>query len=351
MYTSEGNIVPLNYNFYEILGVDKSADLGTINRAYRKKAREHHPDKGGALGSEETIRIVNLAFKVLGNEKMRRNFDRYLNDGTSGVQLVDRVNAMIARIENEERQRTFTNQPSIYIVSIPGSRTKVQLKSEGRTVDVVIDFGASSLSVANKKRIVQELHDKLKDMKLLIKSGVGEDSASFEVPTHTEINADFLKDIAGIIQGTVGRSIQNILKPSHNEPPPGVFFEHKKSEPPKAQAFPGISTVQLNDSSKSGTIILNFSNRGIKPDEIDAVLKYVMVELAKKYNFDVAPINMLNAIENYEIREIKFNQGKSSELPPAETLQKNIEQWVKLGFIEYSDPEVSAGVGLRHPKN
>jgi molecular chaperone DnaJ len=61
-------------NYYDILGVDKAATQDEIKKAYRKKAIEHHPDKGG---SEDKFREATEAYEVLSDEKKRSEYDAY----------------------------------------------------------------------------------------------------------------------------------------------------------------------------------------------------------------------------------------------------------------------------------
>lgn len=63
---------------YDALGVDKNADRATIKRAYRKKAHENHPDKGG---SAETFHAVQKAYDVLSDDARRAWYDRNGTDG------------------------------------------------------------------------------------------------------------------------------------------------------------------------------------------------------------------------------------------------------------------------------
>ena len=55
-------------SFYEVLGVAQDASASTLKKAYRKKALEHHPDKGG---DEEKFKAIAEAWTVLGDEEKR----------------------------------------------------------------------------------------------------------------------------------------------------------------------------------------------------------------------------------------------------------------------------------------
>ena len=62
-------------NYYKILGVEKNATLSEIRRAYRKKAKELHPDKSGMHEtSADFLKVVN-AYKILSDSKSRSIFD------------------------------------------------------------------------------------------------------------------------------------------------------------------------------------------------------------------------------------------------------------------------------------
>jgi DnaJ-class molecular chaperone len=61
-------------NPYEALGVPNTASEDEIKKAYRKLAREHHPDK---RGDPEKFRKVQEAYEVLSDPEKRQNFDRF----------------------------------------------------------------------------------------------------------------------------------------------------------------------------------------------------------------------------------------------------------------------------------
>ncbi len=62
-------------NYYDILGVSKTASDSEIKRAFRKKAHEHHPDKGN--GDVTKFKEVNEAYQVLSNSEKRKQYDTH----------------------------------------------------------------------------------------------------------------------------------------------------------------------------------------------------------------------------------------------------------------------------------
>src|SRR3989338_252014 len=61
-------------DYYEVLGISKSATQADIKAAFRKKALEHHPDKGGDTAK---FKEVNEAYQALGKEDTRKQYDQY----------------------------------------------------------------------------------------------------------------------------------------------------------------------------------------------------------------------------------------------------------------------------------
>ena len=62
---------------YNILGVDKSSTQDDIKQAYRKLAKEHHPDKNG--GSDERFKQIAEAYEKIGDESSRKKYDSTSN--------------------------------------------------------------------------------------------------------------------------------------------------------------------------------------------------------------------------------------------------------------------------------
>lgn len=69
-------------DFYQVLGVPRSADGKTIKSAYRQKAKQFHPDANPGKDTTEQFQEVNRAYEVLNNPDLKKKYDMY---GSAGV--------------------------------------------------------------------------------------------------------------------------------------------------------------------------------------------------------------------------------------------------------------------------
>ena len=87
-------------DFYQVLGMPRNASQGEIKQAYRKLARQYHPDVNpDKAGGEERFKEINGAYEVLSNPEYRRRYDKYGDNWKHSDQIEE------AQGEEEERQR------------------------------------------------------------------------------------------------------------------------------------------------------------------------------------------------------------------------------------------------------
>ena len=76
----------MNSDFYAVLGLPRGATEDDVKRAYRRLAREHHPDANpDDPGAEERFKEIQLAYEVLKDPEKRERYDRFGIDGLRGA--------------------------------------------------------------------------------------------------------------------------------------------------------------------------------------------------------------------------------------------------------------------------
>ena len=71
-------------DYYEVLGVARDADTGEIKSAFRRLARQYHPDVSEEAAAEDKFKEINEAYEVLADEDKRARYDRFGHAGVNG---------------------------------------------------------------------------------------------------------------------------------------------------------------------------------------------------------------------------------------------------------------------------
>ncbi len=103
-------------SFYELLGIEKGASPEAIRKAYRQKARRHHPDLSSEPNAHETMARINEAFKTLSEPDRRAEYDAMLAGGTLDAPTVAKKGPA-KPVTVKLRHRLRAHRTPVYAVS------------------------------------------------------------------------------------------------------------------------------------------------------------------------------------------------------------------------------------------
>ncbi len=77
--------MPIKRDYYEVLGIDRTATNEEIKRVFRKLAFKYHPDHNHGDGATERFKEANEAYEVLSNHDKRAAYDRFGHGGAQDI--------------------------------------------------------------------------------------------------------------------------------------------------------------------------------------------------------------------------------------------------------------------------
>ncbi|UCC87769.1 MAG: DnaJ domain-containing protein, partial [Anaerolineales bacterium] len=72
-------------DYYEVLGVGRTASADEVKKAYRQLARQYHPDVSREADAEARFKEINEAYEVLSDQQKRATYDRFGHAGVQGM--------------------------------------------------------------------------------------------------------------------------------------------------------------------------------------------------------------------------------------------------------------------------
>jgi curved DNA-binding protein CbpA len=94
-------------NYYALLGVAVTAKTAEIKRAYRRLARQHHPDIN-SQAEDEQIKRVNEAYAVLSNSRKRQKYDELVRQAQLHAEAIRYQREQLRRQQEAQREPRMT---------------------------------------------------------------------------------------------------------------------------------------------------------------------------------------------------------------------------------------------------
>jgi curved DNA-binding protein CbpA len=152
-------------SLYDKLGVDKNASKDEIKNAYRKKAKENHPDAGG---DKEVMSELAETYSILSNDKKRAKYDATgeTKETPFGERFMGFINEIFVRMIEEEGDvvhkdliKAFQNKAKVILNELIKAKQK-QERSQKKFAEVL-----TRLKSKNNKHVFMVLESKQNDLK------------------------------------------------------------------------------------------------------------------------------------------------------------------------------------------
>ncbi len=97
-------------DYYKILGINYTEDQKVIHEAYRRMALKYHPDINHDAGADEKFKLINKAYDVLSNEKLKLNYDmKYLKGLRTKKKFVRKYSGESEKIYSDDQTDKFNS--------------------------------------------------------------------------------------------------------------------------------------------------------------------------------------------------------------------------------------------------
>lgn len=170
-----------NIDIYEVFGIDKNANNDEIKKAYRKKAKENHPDI--VKDKREEFEKINKYYKVLMNPLSRKKYDETgkidsdnNNDKPTAMEFVAHLfETTMAEMRDPKKDDLFDMigtkiEKNIYEFTKTIDKAKRGIKNledikkrvKGNKNKIIIFQNIIDLKILNNNQIIQEMKEKIK---------------------------------------------------------------------------------------------------------------------------------------------------------------------------------------------
>jgi molecular chaperone DnaJ len=126
-----------NRDYYEILGIQKNASTEDIKAAFRKLARQYHPDVSKESDAEEKFKEINEAYGVLSDPEKRRRYDQF---GRQGLGDMGGVNMHDYTMDFNDLVEELFGSFGFGFGGSSGSRSRRPRRGHDLQVQVVLKF-------------------------------------------------------------------------------------------------------------------------------------------------------------------------------------------------------------------
>jgi curved DNA-binding protein len=97
----------MSKSLYDTLGISQGASEADIKKAYRKLARQYHPDINKEADAEEKFKEVNAAYEILSDKKKRTQYDQYGDSMFGGQNFHDFASSRGGNVDLDEILRNM----------------------------------------------------------------------------------------------------------------------------------------------------------------------------------------------------------------------------------------------------